>query len=413
MARYLHYYNTQQEFNQAYRGRQYNEPWTSYVGDSGMTVNFDKNQPNKYEVPLTFDMMEDGIIYICYDGEDDSYAREIAYSINGGELVWAQPTMDESVEIEVEKYDVVQFFGDNDSIAGVDESSNFYYTYFSCEAKFNVRGNIMSLLDSADFRETENFPNNDGYVFSYLFNECGGLLDAHNLLLPITTLTSHCYECMFIGCHRLARAPELPATSLYDYCYYGMFSGCSGLRVAPELPATDISEYCYANMFYHCSSLRTAPELPATELQTYCYGDMFYGCSNLLVAPELPATSLASNCYRFMFCDCTSLFAAPSLPATELQTYCYGDMFRRCSNLTMVPELPATTLVNNCYGNMFNGCWNLIYIKAMFTTTPSTTYTNNWVNGVSQTGTFVKNGAAQWDVRGNHGIPNNWTVEIA
>lgn len=62
---------------------------------------------------------------------------------------------------------------------------------------------------------------------------------------------------------------------------------------------------------------------------------------------------------------------------------------------------------------MFYGCTSLNYIKAMFTTTPSTTYTQNWVQNVSATGTFVKNSAAQWNVSGVHGIPDNWTVETA
>lgn len=101
------------------------------------------------------------------------------------------------------------------------------------------------------------------------------------------------------------------------------------------------------------------------------------------------------------------------LPATTLTYNCYRDMFNGCSNLVRGPELPAKTLANSCYYGMFNGCSNLSYIKAMFTTTPSTTYTNNWVNGVSSTGTFIKNAAATWNVTGVNGIPSGWTVETA
>jgi hypothetical protein len=46
-------------------------------------------------------------------------------------------------------------------------------------------------------------------------------------------------------------------------------------------------------------------------------------------------------------------------------------------------------------------------------TTPSDTYTQNWVNGVAATGTFVKNSAASWNVTGSNGIPSGWTVETA
>ena len=62
---------------------------------------------------------------------------------------------------------------------------------------------------------------------------------------------------------------------------------------------------------------------------------------------------------------------------------------------------------------MFQNCSNLNYIKAMFTTTPTSTYTSSWVSGVSASGTFVKNSAAQWNVSGINGIPNGWTVQTA
>lgn len=43
--------------------------------------------------------------------------------------------------------------------------------------------------------------------------------------------------------------------------------------------------------------------------------------------------------------------------------------------------------------------------------TPSSTYTSNWVKGVSSTGIFVKNINATWNVTGTHGIPTGWTVQ--
>ena len=200
-----------------------------------------------------------------------------------------------------------------------------------------------------------------------------------------------------------------------NYAFYGLFLNNTHLVDAANLmlPATTLASSCYRNMFFGCTSLTTAPELPATTLAYECYNTMFYGCTSLTTAPELPATTLASSCYYGMFYDCTSLTTAPKLPATTLANYCYSSMFYDCTSLTTAPKLPATTLVNGCYNEMFNGCTNLNYITAMFTTTPSTTYTRNWVNGVSSTGTFVKNSAATWDVTDTNGIPTGWTVETA
>ena len=245
--------------------------------------------------------------------------------------------------------------------------------------------------------------------YGNMFYGCTSLVTAPEL--PATTLANFCYSSMFYNCTSLVAAPVLHATTLATSCYSYMFRNCTVLTTSPELPATILAEYCYYYMLSGCNSLTTAPEiLPATTLANYCYSYMFLLCTTLTVAPELPATTLAQNCYQYMFSSCTALTTAPELPATTLAQYCYQGMFYGCTALTEATELPSTTLVNGCYGYMFQNCSNLNYIKAMFTTTPSTTYTQNWVSGVSATGTFVKSSEATWNVTGVNGVPQNWTV---
>ncbi len=302
------------------------------------------------------------------------------------------------------------------------------------------------------------------YCYWAMFSGCTGLTKAP--ALPATTLTEDCYGQMFNGCTGLKTSPELPATTLANSCYYMMFYGCTGLTIAPELPATTLTESCYYFMFYDCTNLTAAPALPATTLakncyffmfrnctqmksvptslpattlafECYngmfegctslttvpsdllpataltdnCYQGMFSGCTSLTTAPALPATALANGCYSYMFSGCTSLTAAPALPATTLTTSCYIEMFKNCVKLTRAPELPATILTNGCYRQMFYGCTKLNYIKAAFKTDPSELYTENWVNGVSATGTFYKNSTATWNITGVNGIPSGWTVQ--
>ena len=148
------------------------------------------------------------------------------------------------------------------------------------------------------------------------------------------------------------------------------------------------------------------------------FASLFQDCIGLVDASELIlANNTKNGCYKGMFRGCTNLVSAPVLPATTLTTYCYNDMFYGCTSLTTAPVLPATTLVKYCYNSMFYNCTSLNYIKAMFTTTPSTnvgyTETQNWVYGVSATGTFVKNRAALWDLTGVNGVPSGWTVQTA
>lgn len=151
--------------------------------------------------------------------------------------------------------------------------------------------------------------------------------------------------------------------------------------------------------------------LPATNLAEYCYAYMFFGCTGLTSAPELPATTLAEYCYYDMFNNCAGLTEAPALPATTLARGCYSYMFFGCVGLTEAPELPATTLASKCYEFMFHSCTNLAYIKALFTTEPGLIYTANWASGVKATGTFVKSAAATWNVTGQNGVPEGWTIQ--
>ena len=247
---------------------------------------------------------------------------------------------------------------------------------------------------------------------------CGMYSHCTSLTTPpvicATTVGYDSCDWMFSTCTSLTVAPELPATALSQYSYRRMFIDCINLTEAPELPATTLADDCYRSMFQGCTSLTEAPELPASALTSYCYGYMFSGCTSLVTPPELPATTLAKNCYANMFYDCTSLSTAPALCATTLMESCYNSMFYNCTSLTSAPELPATTIKKNSYKNMFNGCSSLNYVKALFTTDPEGgEYTTDWLNGVSQTGTFVKNASATWTTTGPNGVPNGWTVQTA
>lgn len=286
--------------------------------------------------------------------------------------------------------------------------------YFSSTGNFVASGNIMSMIYGDDFEGVKTLSGKGNYTFAHLFNGCKYMLDAENIKLPATTLMPACYYGLFTGCTSITKAPELPAYTLQTSCYNSMFSNCTSLSTAPVLRSSQMVSNCYQNMFYGCTSLTTAPSLNATYLANYCYQQMFYGCTSLTtVQATLPATTLYSQCYAAMFRDCTNLTTAPSLPATTLSSGCYSYMFYGCSNLTTAPILSATSLVSNCYSYMFYKCLSLKYIKALFTTTPSTNYTNNWVNMVAYSGTFVKNSAATWNVTGVSGIPSRWAVRTA
>lgn len=89
---------------------------------------------------------------------------------------------------------------------------------------------------------------------------------------------------------------------------------------------------------------------------------------------------------------------------------CGYRMLYNCTGLTQEPELQATTLTLQCYSYMFSGCSNLNYIKYLATDIYATNCTsNNWVEGVAETGIFVKEAGVNWTT-GYDGIPSGWTV---
>ena len=156
-----------------------------------------------------------------------------------------------------------------------------------------------------------------------------------------------------------------------------------------------LSEYCFARMFYQQTALKKAPEITSTTMAPFCCTLMFSECNGLTEAPELPATALAGSCYYRMFFSSTGLTKGPSiLPATKLAGNCYYEMFSGCSNLVEAPILPATTLATGCYSYIFSNCSSLNSItmnypfKAM---SDMDSYCRNWVEGVSETGTFYCN----------------------
>ncbi|MBR1939029.1 MAG: hypothetical protein IJ836_08785, partial [Spirochaetales bacterium] len=302
---------------------------------------------------------------------------KLKYSIDGK----AKISVSDTVNITLLAGETISFYDDRSNTS----SASTYYI-INCDAECYVYGNVMSLINSDNFKNLTSLENYE-CAFRSLFNEntmienhpkkplvlpatilsescyssmfyrCTGLTKAPDL--PATTLEKHCYYNMFLNCTGLTEAPDFPATTLAEYCYYGMFNGCTGLTAAPDLPATTLADYCYYSMFQGCTGLTAAPDLPATTLADYCYYGMFQGCTGLTAAPDLPATTLAEYCYLGMFQGCTGLTAAPDLPATTLAEYCYQGMFQDCTGLTTAPDLPATTLAEYCYNNMFQGCTGL------------------------------------------------------
>lgn len=268
----IHNFENQQQFNDYRYSNKYIEPSVSLIQNGNKLEYNDLSDEYWTNQPLTFEILSDG--NILWKNISNANALSIDYKINNGNWTSITSTTSGTI-INVSSGDILQFIGNNSSYG----TATNKYCYFASTANFLAKGNIMSLINSANFSNLTVL--STYYTFTHLFTDCKNLIDAGKLILPALELSGYCYANMFESCTNLVNAPKLPATTLATFCYSTMFSSCTSLINAPELPATTLATYCYRYMFNNCDSLTIAPTLPATSLKTMCYDSMFFGANNI------------------------------------------------------------------------------------------------------------------------------------
>ena len=208
---------------------------------SAGTVTLQVTQNDNFYKPLTFNIISGGTI--TWSPSNNYYSKSIQYSLDNGET-WTATSGKQTITVSAG--DKVQFRGNNSAYGGT-VSSSTYRNYFSASdgAKYEVEGNIMSLITSTGFTTAKTLTSN--YTFYNMFggddyNYAKGLVSAENLILPATKLAQHSYENMFLNCTGLTKSPELPEATLNAYCYRKMFRGCRSLTAITCL-ATSVSAY--------------------------------------------------------------------------------------------------------------------------------------------------------------------------
>lgn len=120
-------------------------------------------------------------------------------------------------------------------------------------------------------------------------------------------------------------------------------------------------------------------------------------------------TSLNKYAFYELFCGMLLTDASELvLPATTLACGCYARLFDDCM-LTAAPVLPATKLAEECYDNMFHRNTKLKSVEVGFTDWESSA-TNDWMAGVSSTGTFICPEGLDVSRRDESHVPEGWTI---
>ena len=287
----------------------------------GSLLIFAKDYSQEY---LTIESLEDGNVVSFKMNSSNAPAKTIEYSTDKINWTSATSTTGGTTLATLNTGNKLYLRGDNTQYCTGNGNQNLFIP----TKKFNLSGNIMSLISSSNFSNLTSLDNLGQHTFRTMFQGTS-VVDASKLQLPATTLINGCYNAMFQGCYYLTSAPELPATTLANNCYMQLFDSCQNLTAAPALPATTMKSQCYQSMFNKCNKITIAPALPATTLANYCYMGMFYNCKNITTAPELPATKLSQECYKNMFYNCSKLnyvkMLATDISATDcLKNWMYG-----------------------------------------------------------------------------------------
>ena len=166
--------------------------------------------------------------------------------------------------------------------------------FSSSGGQFKVGGNFASLMVGDDYpTEGEKVK---GSQFIDFFNAQTGLIDAYDLVLPMTSLAKNAFKSMFDGCTNLVRGPQfLPATSLGETCYRNMFYNCKSLEYAPDLPATTLVKGAYQRMFYGCSKLNHIKMLGKNWRQDVFVSDNTKWCAGVASNGEIILNASIQN----------------------------------------------------------------------------------------------------------------------
>lgn len=114
--------------------------------------------------------------------------------------------------------------------------------------------------------------------------------------------------------------------------------------------------------------------------------------------------------FSWLFMDTNVVEAKNLVLPAAAGDICFNRMFANCVLITESPVIPEQAAAGiSTYFAMFSGCTSLNKVTALMTNL-GTNGTSSWMDGVAQTGTFIKNPNMNSWSSGASGIPTGWTI---
>ena len=343
----IYYFNSHNEHETYINSEDYNEPYVCYDQEH---IHYNKTIDYYSKEYFTIEALENGTMKAYINWYSLRGNGNIYYSYNKTDW-YTVFEHDENYQcytnINVIKNQKIYFKGDylpqyNYNLGGLK---------FSIDFKFNVSGNILSLVYLDNFQNQE-----------YLIQQSNLITSSSN------STWNYCnWEYNGVRCYH-------NAGEQYTNIFGEMFKDNTNLISAGNL-VFSMKQVCsgaFSSMFYGCTSLVDFPQFVDGIV---CWGDpfsnMFYGCTSLKKVENF-----------------SPIFTRHIVGKNGSNSYCY---------------------------RMFYGCSSLNYVKCLMTNpyesgTSEPFSMGSWLSGVSQTGTFVKKYGIYWPNNIN-GIPSSWSVK--
>lgn len=191
-----------------------------FVVDSNTGGGGDVPEIDYASMPLTITALEDGVTVKIESDELVIKSMDLAYKLNSND--WETWSFNESYVTN----SIILNTNDCLQIKNKQTSWNRLYTTLNVEGKFNVSGNVRSLINfSTTLAE---------YQFANLFTDKESLISAENLILFDVELSNNCFMSMFIRCINLEKPPKITnlptAVNVGEHCLDSFLSNCSSLK---------------------------------------------------------------------------------------------------------------------------------------------------------------------------------------
>ena len=237
---------------------------------------------------LRFIALEPGTFTFFYGNNMDVRTNGDAfmqYSVNRKEWVRLNFKKGESITTPTVKVgDIVYWMGYHGSLG---KTSSTSYCLFSSTGKFNMSGDIRSIIDVSTMGGDYLYGASYGFTLNSLFIG-SKIVDASKLILP-PAYYMQAYGHMFENCIHMVYPPKVlgPNRTVIHGSGIGrntdaVFQGCTSLVRSPRLLAENgkLQTYEYNVLFGSCSSLKRIEMLATDISETGCLNTWVSGVPN-------------------------------------------------------------------------------------------------------------------------------------